>query len=142
MTFTFEFAMPYIGHVLSVNHCYYPRGHRIRREVRMWMRDLAGMASCVPPPCRTPPVIIGLRGVFRDGRSTPDLANLHKVIGDAVAKGLGMNDVDFRFRDEGYSLDKKAAPQLTITITTGSEEDQAPELTSESAFGPGFIDFV
>lgn len=118
MIVTSKITMPYIGKVLSVNHCCYGGGYRgrLREEVREWMSILAGKTSFIPPTFRSKPVTIKLWGTFRDRRSTPDLANLHKVIGDALAKGLGMNDVDFRFVDEGYGLDKQKEPELIMTI--------------------------
>lgn len=115
--------MPYIGYVLSVNHCCYRGGYggRLRKEVADWMRELAEKVEWIPPTFREKPVTIGLRGVFRDRRSTPDLANLHKVVGDAIARGLRMDDVDFRFEDKGYRLDKTARPCLEMTITMGEK---------------------
>lgn len=119
---TISVEMPYIGKVLSVNHCCYGGGYRgrLRREVREWMSILTDQVRIrlLPNLCR-PPVTVRLAGVFRDRRSIPDLANLHKVVGDAVAKGLGMNDCDLMFEDRGYTLDKAVKPCLRILIQLG-----------------------
>lgn len=61
------------------------------------------------------PVQIQLSGRFMDKR-VPDLANLHKVIGDALEAALGINDKHFLFRDLGYTIDKNADPKLYIRI--------------------------
>ena len=104
-----KIEMPYFGN-LSVNrYKIVGRGGRptnaTKPEVLNWMSDLAdsirehtnfsefyGM-----------PVLIKLTGFFYDDRATPDLSNLHKVIGDAVEPALGVNDREFKFLDEGYT---------------------------------------
>lgn len=116
-----KITMPYIGGILSVNRCCYGGGYgrKLRREVVAWMKELAEKAGWIPPAFRSLPVTVRLRGTFRNRRATPDLANLHKVIGDAIAAGLEMNDRDLNFVDGGYSLNKMAEPFLEIKIEMG-----------------------
>jgi len=95
-------VMPYIGQALSVNSYRVRIGRRlttrIRPEVKLWMGQLAEKVKGV----ETDGNLTGeLFGKFIDGR-VPDLPNLHKVIGDALKEGLGVDDRDFKFVDLGY----------------------------------------
>lgn len=94
--------MPYIGRNLSVN--YYKiigRGgrptHKTKPEVEYWMWELATKVKGFQPLDPTN-VKIYLKGNFKDERA-PDLSNLHKVIGDAIRNGLGIDDKHFKFVD-------------------------------------------
>jgi len=92
-------SMRYIGGTLSVNR-YRTKQGIIRREVQDWMRDLKMAVQLAYRDMEKPkpPVHICIDGFFKDER-IPDLANLHKVIGDALQIGLGINDKKFRFQD-------------------------------------------
>jgi len=112
-------TMPYIGQVLSVNSYKLTIGKRrtsrTRTEVTVWMWELAdAVAGCK----FIPPITVKIFGKFRDGR-VPDLDNLHKVIGDALKVGLGIDDRHFIFVDLGYEtgyLD----PAIEIDIEGGN----------------------
>lgn len=108
--------MPYIGGVLSTN-AYKVRGrggvqtNRTKKVVKLWMDELTrrvrgfeGYGS----------LTITLYGEFVDAR-VPDLANLHKVIGDAIKVGVGIDDKYFKFIDLGYTTGHDS-PVLEITL--------------------------
>lgn len=111
--------MPYIGRNLSVNY-YKVRGRRgvqtnhVKPEVRAWQLDLADQVRDFP---LAGSFTIHLFGTFKDFR-IPDLHNLHKVIGDAIAEGTGLNDRYFKFVDEGYEINSQTSPKLLITLTS------------------------
>ena len=113
-----EVVMPYIGGVLSVND-YKIRGrggrptNRTKTIVLIWMERLAGEVKDFK---HNGSLVIELFGRFKDDRSTPDLANLHKVIGDAIRDGIGLDDKYFKFIDRGYDVDN-SSPTLNITLT-------------------------
>jgi len=90
-------TMAYIGKSLSVNHFKY-FGKYTKPDTKLWMQNLAFIIRSY---CKNwqPPVTIKLSGGFLNERSRPDLHNLHKVIGDAVQDGLGINDKHFSFVD-------------------------------------------
>ena len=113
---TVIFAMPYIGGVLSVNHYKHKGGIYTKREVKNWMDALALLDNSKLRGKKVRfPVIIHIHGLFKDKR-VPDLANLHKVVGDALEVALDINDKHFRFVDEGYMIDKGRLPELIIGI--------------------------
>lgn len=113
-------TMSYMG-TLSVNRYKTNRGI-IRREVRRWMADLAYTVhnalldlDISTEPIFSPPIRIRIDGYFRDNR-VPDLANLHKVIGDALQDGLGVDDKHFRFED-GDVVTGEKNPRLRIVLS-------------------------
>ena len=111
-----EFSMPYIGGVLSVNRYKHKGGIYTKREVKQWMDALAILANNNLRKEKVKvPVIIHITGLFKDKR-VPDLANLHKVIGDALETALDINDKHFRFVDEGYEINKRFLPEIIIGI--------------------------
>ena len=113
-----QIFIPYIGKGLSVNH-YKPDGRHTLPEVTEWMSILATLARWeLNKGYKVKvPVIIHLYGRFKDNRSTPDLHNLHKVIGDALKQVEYIpDDKEFLFQDEGYSIDKLADPELIIGV--------------------------
>ena len=119
-----QVVMPYIGKALSVN--YYKivgkggvKTNRTRPEVTIWMRQLAERVKRFPIHPGDPLVIL-LHGRFVDDRA-PDLSNLHKVIGDAIRDGVGVDDKSFKFVDLGYSIGYPR-PVLEITLQGGSSE--------------------
>lgn len=104
--------MPYIGNILSVNN--YKFGTRgTKPYVKMWMRELAERANKLEIP-QAEEYDIELFARFTDERR-PDLSNLHKVIGDALQEGLGIDDKHIFFSDKGYELGH-LDQSLTITI--------------------------
>ena len=115
-------VMPYIGGVLSVNS-YKIRGrggvqtNKTKPEVELWMAELASKVKGYRTDGN---LTVELFGRFCDNR-VPDLPNLHKVIGDALKEGLGVDDRDFRFVDLGYDTDYDR-PTLEITLKGGLDE--------------------
>jgi len=113
-----EISIDYIGSCLSVNH-YKVGKYYTRPETKQWMKllhykwivlqDKHKLTLKLPPT-------IHLSGIFKDKRSCPDLHNLHKTIGDALEPAFGINDREFRFIDEGYTIDKSKDPMLIIGI--------------------------
>lgn len=82
---------------LSCNNYKIPGTRVTKPRVKKWMEALAqAIKDCKPE--MTPPITIKLSGRFRDSRY-PDLSNLHKVLGDAVEMGLGINDRYYKFLD-------------------------------------------
>lgn len=117
-----EIRIPYIGGILSVNRYKYKGGIHTKREVKNWMDALAILTNnemrkleICPSTFPTHPIKIHLSGIFKDNR-VPDLANLHKVVGDALEMALDINDKHFRFIDGGYLIDKEQLPELIIGI--------------------------
>ena len=111
----YKVTMPYLGGILTDNNYKIGRTKRNTRPiVVLWMNELAEkvQALCIPP---ADSYRIGIYGKFWDERR-PDLANLHKVMGDALARGLAINDKAFLFSDLGYELGKFEM-ELEITIT-------------------------
>jgi len=95
-------TMPYIGRALSIN--YYKivgRGGRktnkTRPETEAWMKELAEKVRTLGLESNSG-LTIKLTGGFRDERF-PDLANLHKILGDAIEMGCGINDKYYKFID-------------------------------------------
>ena len=115
-------VLPYIGRVLSINHYRYRRTGPIRRETKRWMDDLAQRVADLWAKQDAPSILyVKLSARFRDRRSAPDLANLHKVIGDAIEAGLAkagkpLDDRYYRFEDEGFTTDKHQEPQVYIVL--------------------------
>ena len=115
---------------LSVNRCYTVNGI-IRRDVQRWMNDLAwSIKGELQGERLEPPIKILLYGRFRDKR-IPDLANLHKTVGDAVERGLGINDKHYLFEDLPPEIDRTKEPVLIITI----EEVRIPKLGDKGRIG-------
>jgi hypothetical protein len=119
---TYKITIPYIGGTLSVNRYkivgrFGHQTNKTRKEVEVWMGELTRRIQELKIPIPQPPVGITLFGRFEDDRC-PDLANLHKVIGDAIKVGLGLDDKYFNFTDKGYSTGFER-PELDIEIITG-----------------------
>ncbi len=116
----FEVVMPYIGSHLSVNSMkIVVRGRRTHRnfeDVDDWMFKLASKVEYLRGKLKIP-IKVRLFGKFRDNRH-PDLHNLHKVIGEGLEKGLGVNDKDMLISDEGFSLGH-TVQELVITLEEG-----------------------
>ena len=115
-----EISMPYIGKRLSVNHYMGKNKYGawfIYPEVVQWMQALTASANyhLRNSKVKQPPTI-HLSGIFKDYNNAPDLNNLHKVIADALQGALGINDREFRFHDEGYTIDKSKDPTLIVGI--------------------------
>ena len=107
--------MPYIGNVLSVNHCYTMTKH-LKPEARKWREALA-FAVRNQFSLKTPlvkPVRVQVWGIFVNKREQPDLDNLAKIILDAVELGTGINDRDMRFEARGVRYG--SPPTLIIEI--------------------------
>ena len=119
---TYTVIMPYVGKSLSVN--YYKivgRGglktNCTKSVVKVWMQQLKAKVREVVEFPVLEPVTITLLGRFEDSRC-PDLANLHKVIGDAIKEAIGVDDKYFNFEDKGFSTGHKRQ-ELEIGIITG-----------------------
>jgi len=115
-----DLPMPYIGKRLSVNHYMGKNKYGamfIYPEVVQWMQALTARANyhLRNSKVKLPPTI-HLSGIFKDKRSMIDLSNGHKIISDALEQSLGINDREFRFVDEGYTIDKSKLPMLIIGI--------------------------
>jgi len=95
-------VMPYIGKNLSVNS-YRLSGKKgqqylIKSSVKGWMVELAKKAEELKYLNLSPPLVITVSSKFLDRLNSVDPDNLSKVICDALERGLGMNDKDFRYR--------------------------------------------
>jgi len=89
----------------------------MKREARDWQDALAWLAYAECHNYTVPqPVQIAVSGRFKDERSTPDLANLHKLIGDALQMALGINDKHFCFHDRGYTISKDEPPMIYVCV--------------------------
>ena len=117
-----EVVMPYMGGRLSVNSMKIVRGGRRMcnfPEVDDWMDDLVEKVKYLRGKLK-PPVRVHLFGRFSDKRH-PDMHNLHKVVGDALQKGLGINDKEILISDKGYNLGWPKQ-EIVITIEVPSED--------------------
>lgn len=111
-----QISIMYPGSVISVNHYKYSGGRYTRPEVKEWMAALSSIIRLALKKNKVvEPVQIELLGRFKDWR-IPDLANLHKVIGDSLEEALGINDKYFEFHDKGYTIDGNADPMLYIRL--------------------------
>jgi len=97
-----EIVIRYPGRCISVN--YYKivgrggmRTNKTRKDTIQWMKELGNLVLAQEVPASRK-LKITLEGYFKDQRS-PDLHNLHKVIGDAIADALEVDDKNFRFTD-------------------------------------------
>lgn len=93
--------MAYFGE-LSVNRYKIGRTKFTSPKVKKWMAVLASVIRGFSEDLELP-ITIKLAGNFKDERY-PDLSNLHKVIGDAVEMGLGINDKYYKFVDGDVTL--------------------------------------
>ena len=113
----YKVVMPYIGGRLSVNAMkIVRRGRRTHRnfpEVDDWIFELASKVEYLRDKLKLP-IRVKLFGKFRDERH-PDLHNLHKIIGDALERGLGVNDKYMLISDEGFELGHENQ-ELVITL--------------------------
>jgi len=108
----YKITIGYIGNILSDNsYKFQTRG--TKPFCKMWMRELEEKVEALNIP-RASEYIIKIEGHFTDQRR-PDLANLHKVIGDAIKKGLLVDDKFFRFQDGQVKLGF-IDPELEIII--------------------------
>lgn len=114
----YKVVMPYIGGILTDNNYKIGRTRRKTRPiVTLWMRELAEKVQQLEVP-QADSYRVGLFGRFWDERR-PDLANLHKVIGDSLKRVL-IDDKHFFFYDRGYELGKFEM-ELEITIIPVTE---------------------
>lgn len=99
-----DIKVPYPGSCLSVNHYKYYRSglRRTKTETRHWMEQFIALIQpkLLIHTKEFESATITLEGYFKDKRS-PDLANLHKVIGDALQEAICLNDKYFDFVDKG-----------------------------------------
>lgn len=118
-----QVVMPYTGGRLSVNAMKIVRAgrrtHRNFPEVDDWIFELASKVEYLRDKLKIP-IKVSLFGRFRDNRH-PDLHNLHKIIGEALEKGLGVNDKYMLISDEGFELGHENQ-ELVITLR-GVDED-------------------
>ena len=117
--------MPYIGNCLSVNHYHIGKTYHIKPETKQWMGVLTYLVRHEFERGKlTPrlPVRIIIKCFFKDRRNACDPANLHKVIGDAVAAALKLNDKDFLFEDEPTEYNKELEANISIAIPVATEE--------------------
>jgi Holliday junction resolvase RusA-like endonuclease len=81
------------------------------------MKDLASRVKALGIPSSESYDIRVLGRFASDSR--PDISNLFKVISDAIANGLGVDDKHFKLIDEGAQIGY-LDPTLVITIVGGA----------------------
>lgn len=112
-------AMPYPGDCISVNH-YRGRNKEgreyVRAESQAWMDMLGWLIKTQHIEDWWRPLRVTCSGVFKDGRSAPDLSNLSKCTLDAIEEATSINDRDMRWHDGERTIDAAAEPELRITI--------------------------
>ena len=109
----YKVVVPYMGGILTDNNYKIGKAKKKTRPiVVIWMNELAEKVRKLEVPV-SQSYRIELYGKFWDERR-PDLANLHKVIGDSLKKVL-IDDKHFFFYDKGYELGKFEM-ELEITI--------------------------
>lgn len=117
-----KIIMPYIGGCLSKNGSrIVGRGGRrtnaYKPQTKLWMADLTEKVRGYFPGSH---MTIHLFGKFVDDRSSPDLANLHEIIGDAIKRGIALDDQYYDFKDEG-SLVGVVRPVIEMTLEGDGE---------------------
>lgn len=119
MALELDIKVPYPGSCLSVNHYKYfsSKLRRTRTDTRQWMTFLVRLVApkVLVHSAGFESATITLEGFFKDKRA-PDLANLHKVIGDALQEALHLNDKHFNFVDTGKHFGC-TNPFLTMIVT-------------------------
>jgi len=108
----YSITMPYIGGILSEN-AYKFKTRGTKPFVKLWMCELAEKVRLLETP-KVEKYEVGVFGRFSDERR-PDIPNLFKIVLDAVAKGLDINDKNFTAKDNGYKLGF-FDPELVITV--------------------------
>jgi len=117
----YSVTMQYIGGVLSENS-YKFKTRGTKPFVKLWIRELAEKVRLLEVP-KVEKYEVGIFGKFSDERR-PDVPNLFKIVLDAVAKGLDINDKNFTAKDNGYSLGF-FDPELVITIVPEGEYESS-----------------
>jgi len=107
---------------LSVNHAY-KRGRNgqtyLDPEAAKWKITLTSEVKWAMPSGRVSlPAFVRVSGRFRDKRSALDLDNLAKLVLDAVATALGVNDRDLRFQAGDRVIETGCEPVVTVEIWT------------------------
>ena len=107
---------------LSVNHCRMgPMGNwRLKASVEAWMERLGWEVKLLNVLNYGLPLTVIVDFRYPDKRQRDD-HNFYKVICDAVAAGLGINDKDIRIRTGEIVVDREN-PGFRITITDEEEE--------------------
>ena len=112
--------MDYIGSCLSVNHYQYGKTKHIKKETKAWMEEFGWRLKFSHIEDWKLPLKVTCSGVFKDGRSAPDLSNLSKIILDTIEDVTGINDKDMRWHDGsrviGSKINEFLKPRLFITI--------------------------
>lgn len=109
---------------LSVNSSHFGPGGHYRRKghVQAWMRSLAWRIKAeIIGMLWAPPIKIMVEFRWPDARMRDD-HNYYKVICDAVADGLGINDSNIRIGTINTWI-VKANPGFTIRIEDGEENN-------------------
>lgn len=107
---------------LSVNASHFgPGGHYRRKpDVQAWMRSLAWRVKAeIIGMLWAPPVRVTVEFRWPDNRMRDD-HNYYKVICDAVAEGLGINDKDIRIGTSSTWM-VRGNPGFTIRIEDEEE---------------------
>ena len=123
----YKVTLPYIGGILTDNNYKIGKSKKTRPMVSMWMSELAEKVRELNIPV-SENYEISLYGRFWDERH-PDLANLHKVVGDSIKKVL-IDDKYFIFRDKGLETGK-LEQELDIYITPIEENKDKKLVTLE-----------
>jgi hypothetical protein len=108
----YKVIRPYPGNIISDNN-YKFKNRRTKPPVAFWKRELSNEVEKLSIP-EAAFYRISLKCNFTDERS-PDPANLHKVIGDALKMALPKDDKYYRFQDLGVTFGT-FDPTLEITI--------------------------
>lgn len=115
-------SLYYPESVISVNH-YLGRnkdgGEYVVPKARQFMEDVGWLLKTQHLEEWKPPLSVTCSGVFKDGRSAPDLSNLSKCILDAIEDLTGINDSNFRWHDGSRIIDSKRQPEIFITVEEG-----------------------
>jgi len=113
--------MDYIGD-LSVNQRLGRRkdgGYYLKQSVIDWNKEFAWRVKFSHIEDWKLPLDVTCSGVFKDGRSAPDLNNLIKIL-DVIQEVTKINDKDMRWHDGsrviGSKINEFLKPRLFITI--------------------------
>jgi len=115
--------MPW-GRDLSVNHCRMgPKGNwHLKEHVEAWMERLSWEVKPLNVLNYGLPLMVTVDFRFPDKRKRDD-HNYYKVICDAVAAGLGIDDKDLRISTGTVEVDGKN-PGFTIEVSDAQDDNR------------------
>ena len=110
--------MPYIGSVITENHCYGRNGKHsyMKAEAVEWQNDLIALVQNCGVKDWQLPLKVRVEAVFKNQRESCDVHNF-KCLFDGIQKATGLNDRNYHVETVPGVIDKKVEPHILITIS-------------------------